>query len=190
MYDIILRRYIYGRFLLLLLTFLETHCQTRGELDLATMHLTNAVSFDASALYKILASGSHSYKSISIRVWVDEDYLVSSIPVSAILPGVSQVEIITVTTDSKTHPLGITYRLKRALGAPLFSTSLVSVSSPVSFPGPYASEVDLKVHSAESEESDQTEEPSYLKKYWWVFVGMLLLSSVFNKGEAAEAASK
>lgn len=145
------------------------------------MHLTIAASFNASALYNSVISGENALKSISVRVMVGDEYLMSSLPVSAILPGVSQVEQITVTTDSFNQPMGITYRLKRALGSPLFSTSLVYVVHPTVLPGPFVSDVDLAIHTPETS-ATSSEEPSLLKKYWWVLLGVILLSSAFNSG--------
>ena len=123
------------------------------------------------------------------------DYVLSSsILGRAVRSSPNQVEHITIRVGPDAKPVSVSTTLKSALGAPLFTASIVDVIGPVIAGGPILSDSEKKPRretaATSEEEEPQEEEPSFLRKYWWVLVGGMLLTSMFGpKEEPAQAAA-
>jgi hypothetical protein len=160
-------------------------CTNRGVLDVTSNILSQSDEYLHSEVYTTLRDSFADVRAVSLRLSIADAVLIASLPKSAFGSGKSQVEQIIVATNHAGVPSAITYRLKPALGAPLFTTSLVSTVPAVTLSGPYITKADLRVHQPdEAKAEDEEEEQSFIRKYWWVFLGFLLLSSVMNSSQA------
>lgn len=98
------------------------------------------------------------------------------------------IENFTVRLGEDGGPISFCSSVKKALGKPLFSNALVEVLHPTIATGPIvmARETRWKPdQKTEPEEDEKQEEPSFLRKYWWVILGIVLISSLTGAGEPA-----
>ena len=100
------------------------------------------------------------------------------------------IEILVIRVSEDGDPIAIYSSLKKAYGTPLFSNALVEVVEPTIAIGPLVSVKEARGNqSVKLEgEDEKSEEPSFLRKYWWVILGVILISSLTGVGESAEPA--
>lgn len=113
-----------------------------------------------------------------------------SAPGNELRKTMSQVESFVIRTNSAGTPISISGGFRKALGSPLLTVATLDVVRPNIAPGPSISDKDVKASSpkqSKDSEDVQEEEPSFLRKYWWVIAGAMLLSSVFGPNEASGA---
>lgn len=163
-------------------------CVDRGELDLQTKKLHSS----ALATETLLGALEKELNVTLVKAvfTLDGEQFISSFPVDKIRNSRQFVENVHVRVDNMNKTIGISYSFGKALGSPLFQLALVEVSKPITATGPVFPESvpqDASLENASSEEP--VEEPSMLRKYWWVFIGVMLLSSVFGSQPAAQAAA-
>ena len=94
------------------------------------------------------------------------------------------VETFSVHLDGDDRPVGLAVSLKPALGSVLTKVALARVTRPVHASGPILSDKDVKVEADDKKDEQPVEEPSFIRKYWWVIVGAMLLSSLFGPSDA------
>lgn len=115
----------------------------------------------------------------------DGDVFSASIPVNYIRKSNESVEDILVLIGRDDQPVGFSLTLKPALGSPLMRTAIVRTMSPSVAPGPIISEKSsAPLKNVEEAESTPETEPSFLRKYWWLIVGAMLISSVIGPSDA------
>ena len=164
-------------------------CVNRGVVNLVTKQLLS----DTGAADTLLRSRSLGLQSeiSTARLHDEKVELLSSFPVKDILTSRGFAENVQIRNDINNQTLGFTYSFKKALGSPLFSVAIVDVVYPVVALGPTIADSDLKVMKKDKENSSDSEtpeeQPSFLRKYWWIIVGMMLLSSVFGNSEQPRA---
>jgi hypothetical protein len=125
--------------------------------------------------------------SITTRLLDDMGSLSSTFPVSLLSAKQGYVEQYTLRVDDFGIPQGLSYSLKKAIGAPLFTHALVDVQGPMTATGPFISETDKKPSTSAKEEPAPEESQSFLRKYWWIIVGFFLLSSMFGQSQDQSA---
>ena len=104
----------------------------------------------------------------------------SSFP-THLLPHPRVVEVIRVHTDATYQLQGFSYSFREVIGAPLFTTAIVELSTSIVASGPIITDKDLKISSVDnSNEPEPAESQSFLRRYWWVIAGFLILSSLFG----------
>lgn len=111
--------------------------------------------------------------------------LMSSVRSIDVIKSANQVEVLTVRTNSNGAPVGFSVTLKEALGAPLFRSAMVEIVPSTVSAGPLISVKESSPKPTSKDVDESEEEPSFLRKYWWVFVGALLLSSVLGPADGA-----
>jgi hypothetical protein len=125
-----------------------------------------------------------------MKLSVSGDYLSCSFPVIFLMSNRHCVEEFSIRTGVDGKVISFSTELRPALGAPLLSNAIVKHATPIVTRGPFVSDNDGKRarHQDVSEETNE-EQPSFLRRYWWVLVGGLLLSSFMGPNQSASAPS-
>lgn len=108
-----------------------------------------------------------------------------SLPSKLYQRGANQVEAFNVRLATDGTPLAFSVIMKRSLGPVLGRAAIVHTSQPLVLMGPQFSAKDSPkpVEEAKTEDTEPSEEPSFLRKYWWVILGAMLLSSVMSPSD-------
>ena len=111
--------------------------------------------------------------------------LVWTLPGKELERSANVIENFTVRLGEDGDPISFCSSVKKALGKPLFSNALVEVLHPTMATGPIvtARETRWKPDQKTEPEDEKQEEPSLLRKYWWVILGIVLISSLTGAGE-------
>jgi hypothetical protein len=176
-------------------------CQYRGKLDIDAKRMlhssiaihnigfTNRDSFNPDLF---LAEPIREYTTYEFEF--DKESLAYSLHFARFVKSSQNVEEFTVRLGPDNLPISLSVALKPALGSPLMKTVLVNRAVPSVAQGPFISEKDSKPAKDSGETETPTEEPSFLRKYWWLIVGAMLFSSVMgpsdsNRGQQPSSAS-
>jgi len=154
-------------------------CFNRGYIDEHLKELVTSVDFLTNAAPKFRESWE---QFLTTKIISNGEECSASFPLSNLQPKKGYVEQMSLRVDDKGRMEGLSYSFKEAIGAPLFSSALVQVSPIVVAPGPLISDKDKRpATSIPEEEPAQEESQSFIRKYWWVILGAILLSSVFSQ---------
>jgi len=137
--------------------------------------------FDADTFLQSPRSGF-----LTSTLEVDTYSLLHSIPLQHLLKSNQAVEELSLRIGPDGKPVGVSIALKQALGSPLMKNMVTRSVHPVIAPGPVISVKDaMPATTTEEAEESPENEPSFLRKYWWIIVGAMLLSSVFGPNDNA-----
>ena len=172
-------------YVLYVLSFIFNYsdCAERGVLELSSSRLSSSI--DVSKRLKDSLKSQQLGSYISGELSFGDEKFVSSYPLDEIRE--SFVEQITVRLDVKERVIGLNYNFKPALGSPLFSVALVDIVRPVIGKGPLIVPADIP--RVKPPIDDPLEEQSFLKKYWWIIIGVMLFSSVFGNNQPSAEGS-
>ena len=104
----------------------------------------------------------------------------------------NQIEAFTLRLDENGSPISLAGTTKKTLGSSLGKAISLDFLSPVVSYGPFIvrkQSNERKVSNIEEKEETQDEEPSFLRKYWWLIVGAMLLSSVLSPNDPSTQGS-
>ncbi len=146
---------------------------------LFTLGLLIDNSFDSAQILGIGLTGMSKF-----ALQRQSGALIYSLPSLSYNTNPNSVETFSVHLGRHDQPVGLAVSLSPALGSVLTKVALVRVVRPIHAPGPILSDKDVKVDAEDEKEEQAIEEPSFIRKYWWVIVGAMLLSSFFGPAEA------
>ena len=108
-----------------------------------------------------------------------------SLPFGHVTKDTQRVEELSIRIGPDGKPIGVSVSLKPALGSPLLKNMIPRVVRPHLAAGPIISEKESAPPTMQEEAQENPEnEPSFLRKYWWIIVGAMLLSSFFGPNES------
>lgn len=142
----------------------------------------------------LMEQAAMSDRHYSVRIYSPENpkrVLQASIPAKLLVSSFEDWhDIIELTVNPDAVPVALSYRVRPSLGLALFEHTAVHVARPSWTHGPV---VPPKVGGVPGKggaggggaAEDPANQPSFLRKYWWVFlIGLLVLSSLTADPEA------
>jgi hypothetical protein len=169
---------------------LDRDCETKGSLALKNKGMETEYSVAIGLGFQFTPYREHDFADLHTSSYFttiissEEERLLWSCPVYLLKRSLKQVEAFSVRLNSDGVPISVGGTLRKTVAVTLGKTILLDYVTPAVAKGPYVVQKELKRQEDPiSDEETPVEEPSFLRKYWWLIVGAMILSSILSPAD-------